>query len=103
MSESDAVNRLVVLAIGILVLLTPALLLATVFWFLTFTGDLVLREVTLLEFVELYLIELVLIAAVTYSLYRLVLWLAEHKLPDALDTLDEDVGGTGRDSSDDRD
>ena len=86
------------LAIALLVILAPALVLALTVGFLVFTGDLVLGRVTPLEFLELYIIDLVLIAGVGYAVYRLTLWLVENRLPESLDVLEEDA--TDGDSND---
>jgi hypothetical protein len=98
MSPVGSRDRVVVLAIALLVILAPALVLALTVGFLVFTGDLVLGRVTLLEFLELYIIDLVLIAGVGYAVYRLTLWLVENRLPESLDVLEEDA--TDGDSND---
>ena len=100
MSPVDSRDRLVVLAIALLVILAPALVLALTVGFLVFTGDLVLGRVTPLEFLELYIIDLILIAGVGYAVYRLTLWLVENRLPESLDVLKEDAAdGDSNDGS----
>lgn len=91
MALSDLSDKLVVLAIGVLVLLAPALIVLLTISFLTVSGDLVLRNVSLLEFLELYLLDLVLFAAFAYGLYRLTLRFVTHRLPSSLDALDSDT------------
>jgi hypothetical protein len=95
MSPVDSRDRVVVLAIALLVILAPALVLALTVGFLVFTGDLVLGRVTPLEFLELYIIDLVLIAGVGYAVYRLTLWLVKNRLPESLDVLEEDATDGG--------
>ncbi|MEF8843771.1 MAG: hypothetical protein V5A62_19470 [Haloarculaceae archaeon] len=95
MSPADSRDRVVVLVIALLVILAPALLLALTVGFLVLAGDLVLGRVTPLEFLELYIIDLVLIAGVGYAIYRLTLWLVENRLPESLDVLDEDAADGG--------
>lgn len=90
MWDSDIPDRLVILLIGVIVLLSPALILVLTLAFLAFTGDLVFGRVTPLELLELYLVDLALIAAVAYGLYRLVRVLLVHRLPKSLDALDPD-------------
>jgi hypothetical protein len=90
MSPVDSRDRIVVLVIALLVVLAPALLLALTVGFLVLSGDLVLGRITLLEFLELYIIDLVLIAGVGYAVYRLTLWLVKNRLPESLDVLEED-------------
>lgn len=95
---------MVVLLIGLLVLLAPALILVLALAFLAFTGDLLLGRVTPLELLELYVIELVSVAVLAYGLYRLVRVLIVHRLPRTLDTLGDDESGAedpaGRDADD---
>jgi len=96
-------DRVVVLAIGLLVILAPALLLALTVGFLVLTGDLLLGRLTLLEFLELYIIDLVLFAVAGYGIYRLTLWTVGNRLPESLDTLDRlerrDANGGSNDGS----
>jgi hypothetical protein len=90
MSADDSRDRVVALAYGVLILLSPAVILVLTLGFLTFTGDLVLGRVTPLEFLELYIIELVVLAGFGYGLYRLTLRVAQRRLPVVLDALDVD-------------
>jgi hypothetical protein len=84
-------NRIVLLTLGLLLLLAPVVLLGMTLGFLALTGDLVLGRLTLVEFVELYVIELVVLGASGYAAYRLALWLVAHRLPASLDATEERV------------
>ncbi|WP_299332059.1 hypothetical protein [Haloplanus sp.] len=95
MLSNSSQNRIVFLTLGLLVLLAPVVLLVLTLGFLVITGDLVLGRVTPLEFLELYIIDLVVLVAVGYGVYRLTIWLVAHRLPASLDELDEDVGDDG--------
>lgn len=88
MGSSDGYDQFVVLAIGLLVLLAPALIIVLMISFLSITGDLVLGRLSLLEFLELYLIEFVAFSLIAYGLYRLTLRLVEQRLPASLDAID---------------
>lgn len=90
MSSDDSRDRVVALAYGVLILLSPAVILVLTLGFLTFTGDLILGRVTPLEFLELYIIELIVLAGFGYGLYRLTLRVAQRRLPVVLDALDVD-------------
>lgn len=98
MDRLDPSTRLVVLAIGLLVLLAPVLIIFLTVYFLSVTGELVLGQVTLLEFFELYLLDLALFVVFGYGLYRLTLLLAQQKLPVSLDVLE--LGDTDEDAPD---
>lgn len=90
MDLDDVPDRTLVAIIGLLVLLAPATLLVLTLAFLSFTGDAFVRELTLLEIAELYLLELVVLAGFSYGLYRLVRILVVHQLPASLDDLARD-------------
>jgi len=103
MAPVESRDRVVVLVIALLVILAPALLLALTIGFLILTGDLVLGRVTPLEFLELYIIDLILIAGVGYAVYRLTLWLVANRLPESLDVLEGDAtDGDSNDGSEER-
>lgn len=97
MAPSDPRARLVWFAIGTLVILGPALILVITLQFLVVFGD--LGEVTTIEFLELYLIDLFVFVGLSYGIYRLVVWLVEHRIPaagetgDVRDTTDTDASG----------
>ena len=96
MPLDDIPDKFVILAIGLLVLLAPVVIIATTIGLLIYTGDLILQGVTPLVFIELYLIEIVLLAAFAYGLYRLTRVLVVHQLPS---TLDADSGSTDGETS----
>jgi len=81
MDLSSSYHRTVLLAIGLLVLFTPVLLLVITLWFLSLTGDLLLGNITLLELLELYVIDLLLVAGIAFTIYRLMVRLVEDQLP----------------------
>ena len=89
MPVSPSQKRIALLVIGLVILFAPALFLVATLEFLILSGDLALNEISLLEFVELYLIDLVLFVLLGYGVYRLTFWLIQNQLPDALDTIDE--------------
>lgn len=88
MSQSGQRNNLTILLIGLFLLFAPALFLVATLEFLILSGDLVLNEVSPLELLELYLIDLVLFAGVGYGIYRISLWIIANRLPESLDTRD---------------
>lgn len=104
MGPLDSRDHVVVLLIGLLVTLAPALLLALTVGFLVLTGDLVLGRLTPLEFIELYIIDLLLFVGAGYGVYRLTLWTVENRLPASLDALegrdDEELSNDGSDRTD---
>jgi len=88
MSLDDLPDRTLVAIIGLLVLLVPVCLLVLTLAFLSFTGNALEQELTLLEIAELYLLELLVLAVFSYGLYRIVKALVVHQLPRSLDELD---------------
>lgn len=88
MLSAGSRRRLALILIGLLLVLAPLAILGATFVFLKITGNLVLGRVTTLEFLELYLIDLVIVVSFGYGLYRLLMWLGQHRLPDLLDTLE---------------
>jgi len=96
MPVSPSQKRIALLVIGLVILFAPALFVLATLEFLILSGDLALSEISLLEFVELYLIDLVLFVLLGYGVYRLTFWLIQDQLPDALDTVDaaEAAGAT---------
>jgi hypothetical protein len=89
MPVSPSQKRIALLVIGLVILFAPALFLVATLEFLILSGDLALSEISLLEFVELYLIDLVLFVLLGYGIYRLTFWLIKDQLPEALDTVEE--------------
>ncbi|EMA23781.1 hypothetical protein [Haloarcula argentinensis] len=96
MPASPSQKRIALLVIGLVILFAPALFILATLEFLILTGNLALSEVSLLEIVELYLIDLVLFVLLGYGVYRLTFWLIKDRLPDTLDTVDaaEAAGAT---------
>lgn len=88
MPSNSSQNRIVLLVLGLLVLLAPIVLLVLTLGFLVITGDLILGRVTPLQFLELYIIDLLVLVAVGYGVYRLTIWLVAHRLPASLDELE---------------
>lgn len=92
MRPTDSREHLALLAMGVVILLGPVLILAITLEVLILFGDLRLSQLTLVEFLELYLIDLLLFSGLAYGIYRLTLWIVEHQLPKSLDALEsEDV------------
>ncbi|EMA29973.1 hypothetical protein [Haloarcula japonica] len=89
MPVSPSQKRIALLVIGLVILFAPALFVLATLEFLILSGNLALSEISLLEFVELYLIDLVLFVLLGYGVYRLTFWLIKDQLPDALDTVGE--------------
>lgn len=81
-------DRIVVLVILLLVVLAPILIIILTLAFLVLIGDLLLGQLTPLELLELYIIDLVLFAGFAYGLYRLTLTLVKRKLPASMDALE---------------
>ena len=99
MTLDDIPDTFVVVAISLLVLLAPAVLIGMTVGLLVYTGDLILEGVTLLVFLELYLVEIVFFAAFTYVLYWLTKLLVVHRLPASMSALeggstDDEAGDT---------
>lgn len=96
MRVDDLPDRVVIILIGLLVILTPAVFLTITIGFLLVTDDLAAGRITLLELLELYIIDLAIMAVVAYGLYRLTHMMVVHRLPDSLEARDrkrsEDTG-----------
>jgi len=104
MDTSDIPDRLVVAVIALVVVLTPVVILALTLSLLTATTTIPTGELTPVVLLELYLLELVVLVAVGYFLYRLSLRLASEELPDSLDALAEsESSGESEEGSDRRD
>jgi len=95
MLPSESRPRLVLLLISLLVVLGPALILVLTLGALTAFGDLAVGRLSLVELLELYIIELLVIGGLTYGIYRLTLWLVENELPQAVDAIEDDDGADG--------
>lgn len=81
-------HRLILLAIGLLVLLGPVIILIATLGVLVFLGDLAVGRITPIDFLELYLIDLVLTVGLAYGIYRLTLWLVVHQVPESLSVVE---------------
>lgn len=90
MLPADSRDRIAVALIALLVVLTPAVVLTLTLSFLTVTGDIAVGQLTPLELLELYLLDLALLLVVGYLLYRLLLRLVVHDLSASLDALEGD-------------
>jgi hypothetical protein len=88
MISPDSRDRLVLLVVGVLVLLGPVLILVLTLGTLILFGDLAVGEITPVEFLELYILDLLLFVVLAYGIYRLTLWMVEHRLPVALDAIE---------------
>jgi hypothetical protein len=82
-------DYLVLFAVGCLVLLGPARILGGTF------GDLALGRISLVHFLERYVLDLFLFVVLAYGVYRLTLWLVRHRVPGALTVLEIDDVGDG--------
>jgi len=89
-------KRVVMLAYGVLLLLAPVVVLSVTLGFLVLSGDLLLGRLSPLEFLELYLIELLVFLTFGYGLYRLTVWTAEPKVPTLLDELESSADAEPR-------
>lgn len=102
MGSSDSRDRLVLLGIGLLVLLGPVVIIVLTLGALVLFGALAVGDVTFVELVELYLLELVLFVGFSYGVYRLSLWLIRNQLPGPSDSPDTrestDPDADGRDT-----
>jgi len=85
--RSEASDRLILVLVGLLLLLSPALLLLVTLAFLSITGELVLGRLTTLELIELYLIDFLLVGGILLAMFALLKRLLEHRLGAALDSL----------------
>ena len=100
MFSPDSRDRLVLLVAGLLVLLGPAVVLVFTLGALALFGELALGRLTTVEFLELYLLDLALFLGFGYGIYRLTLWLVEHRVPASLDAIEsQKAAGTPDDES----
>lgn len=90
MTVPNSRNRLANIALGLLVLFAPVLILAVTLGTLVIFADLALGEITLIEFFELYVIDLLLFAVLGYGVYRLTLWMVTERFPDPDKPLESD-------------
>jgi hypothetical protein len=83
-------DRSKLVVISILLVFTPVVLLVITLGFLVTAQGLDPAEISVLELIELYLIELALFAAFGYLLYRLLIHSVENHLPQIIDRLEGD-------------
>ena len=88
MAPTGSRDRLVLLVTGLLLVLGPAVILVLTLGALALFGAVVFNQITLVEFLELYLLELALFIGLSYGIYRLTLWLIQTQVPDAPGGLD---------------
>lgn len=82
-------HRMRILLIGLLVLFTPVILLVITIGFLLMAQSIVLNELSALEMLELYLIEVAIFGGFAYLLYRTTQTVVEEHLPASLDATEE--------------
>lgn len=100
MGSPDSRERLVLVGIGLLMLLGPVSILVVTLAALVFFGDLALGRITPIEFLELYIIDLILFVGLGYGVYRLTLRLVKIRLPASIDVLEaRDVAESPEDES----
>jgi uncharacterized BrkB/YihY/UPF0761 family membrane protein len=73
-----------------LVILLPALVLAVTLAFLQFAQAVAIGELSALELVELYLIEMVVFGVAAYLLYRLAIATLEEELPEWIEPVEDE-------------
>lgn len=88
MIPPDSRDRLVLLVGGLFVLLGPVLILLFTLGALVLFGDLALGRMTIVEFLELYILDLGLFVVLAYGVYRLTLWMVQHQIPASLDAVE---------------
>lgn len=81
MASDEFRRKFVTMAILLLVIFATLVIIGTALMFLVLTGDLVRSEVSPIEFLELYAIELILVAAFTFGLFRLTQYMVHEHLP----------------------
>lgn len=90
--RKHARRSLTVVALFLVVLL-PALVLAVTLAFLQFAQAVAIGELSALELVELYLIEMAVFGVAAYLLYRLAIATLEDELPAWLDPVESEENG----------
>lgn len=79
---------LTLVLIGLAILLMPAVFLLLTLEALILFGDIELADLTLVQLVELYLLDLAVLLAFAYAVYRVTLYAVEEQLPKTLDRID---------------
>jgi hypothetical protein len=88
MLSPDSRDRLFLLIVGLFVLLAPVLIIVLTLGALVLFADLALGRITPVELLELYILDLVLFVVLAYGVYRLTLWMVEHRVPAYLDAIE---------------
>jgi hypothetical protein len=81
--------------IGVLVLFTPVLVLIATLEVLFLFGEIEFSDISLLEFVELYLLDLTILVLFAFGIYRITAYLVEEKLIDELERIEAEEGESG--------
>lgn len=86
MPPTDRLDRGKLLVLAVVLLFAPLVVLGVTMAVLMMTHSLVFGNLSALALVELYLLDLVLLAGFAYVLYRLLFaWVDERYVPDDLD------------------
>jgi len=83
MKRTKSIRQGTPLVLGLLLLFVPVLILVATLAFLLVAEGLVLGELSVVELLELYVIELLLTAAGAYLLFRLLGYSIDSYLPEA--------------------
>lgn len=82
----DIVEKLL---ISVVLLFAPVIILVLTIGFLMLAGGLVLGELSVIELLELYILELILFTVGSYLLIRFREYLVKERLPKTVDKSDE--------------
>ncbi|WP_339106056.1 hypothetical protein [Haloterrigena salinisoli] len=82
----DIVEKLL---ISVVLLFAPVIILVLTIGFLMLAGGLVLGELSVIELLELYILELILFTVGSYLLFRFREYLVKERLPKTVDKSDE--------------
>lgn len=96
---SGAPGRLWLLAIGVLLVTMPAITLVVAYAALSLTQSVALERLTVVEAVELYVVELAMFAAFSYLLYRLTRYAIRRQARIEAERADAEPTGTVRDGT----
>jgi membrane protein implicated in regulation of membrane protease activity len=99
--DADPSDRLWLLVAGLLLVLTPAFTLVVVYAVLITTQSVTLGQVSLVQAIELYLVELAFFAGFGYLLYRLTLYAVDRRIR-TVERRDDERGQTGAHGGDRR-
>ena len=95
MPQTGPLRRGKLLIVGVLLLFVPVLILVATLAFLLIAEGLVLGELSVVELLELYVIELLLLTGGAYLLFRLLGYSVDSHLLDAPDGDGERAGDDG--------